>query len=308
MQESLDKTRRLLLKLMGGVGLAATTPLSMATPNPAAEPITKPIPVSGERLPVIGLGTSRVFNVFREGEALDRLREVVRILASMENSLLDTSPMYGEAERVAGDLVTQLGVRKRLFFATKVWTEGRQAGIEQMQDSLQLLDTKTIDLMQIHNLVDWQTQYETLLDWKERGIIRYLGITHYHASAHDDVIRVMNKVPLDFLQINYSLAEPESEQKVLPLARDKGIAVIANRPFARGALFRATKGRELPAWAAEIDCRTWAQFFLKFVVSHPAITCAIPATSKPEHMLDNQLAGTGKLPDAAMRERMRALI
>ena len=308
MHKPIDKKRRQLLTLLGGLGLASTTPILSSVQKPAAGPITKPIPVSGERLPVIGLGTSRVFNVYREGEALDNLREVLRILVSVENSMLDTSPMYGEAERVAGDLVAGLGVREHLFLATKVWTEGRQAGIEQMQDSLQLLKTRTIDLMQIHNLVDWQTQYATLRDWKERGIIRYLGITHYHASAHDEVIRVMDKVPLDFLQINYSLAEPEAEHKVLPLAQAKRIAVIANRPFARGALFRATKGRELPAWAAELDCRTWAQFFLKFVVSHPAITCTIPATSKPEHMLDNQTAGTGVLPDAAMRERMRSVI
>jgi diketogulonate reductase-like aldo/keto reductase len=308
MHKPFDPKRRRLLTLLGGLGLASTTSMLSAGQKPAASVITKPIPASGEKLPVIGLGTSRVFNVYREGETLDKLREVVGILASVDNSMLDTSPMYGEAERVAGDLVAGLGVRERLFFATKVWTEGRQAGIEQMQDSQQLLKTRTIDLMQIHNLVDWQTQYETLRDWKERGIIRYLGITHYHASAHDDVIRVMQKVPLDFLQINYSLAEPEAEQKVLPLARDKGIAVIANRPFARGALFRATKDRQLPAWATEIDCRSWAQFFLKFVVSHPAITCAIPATGKPKHMLDNQLAGTGKLPDAATRERMRTVI
>ena len=303
-----DPKRRQLLTLLGGIGLATASPLLSAVQKVKITPNTKPIPTSGERLPVIGLGTSRVFNVFREGEALDNLREVVRILGSVENSMLDTSPMYGEAERVAGELVSELGVRDRLFFATKVWTEGRQAGIEQMQDSLQLLETKTIDLMQIHNLVDWQTQYKTLRDWKEQGIIRYLGITHYHASAHDDVIRVMNKVPLDFLQINYSLAEPEAGHKVLPLAREKGIAVIANRPFARGALFRATKDRNLPDWAGEIQCQTWAQFFLKFVVSHPAITCTIPATSKPKHMLDNQLAGTGVLPDEATRERMRTVL
>ncbi|MGD8932282.1 MAG: aldo/keto reductase [Chromatiales bacterium] len=308
MHKPYDPKRRQLLKLIGGIGLAATTPLSLANQKHLPVPITKPIPVSGERLPVIGLGTSRVFNVSGNPATLTNLREVVQILASLENSMLDTSPMYGESERVAGELVSDLGVRNRLFFATKVWTEGRQAGIEQMQDSLQLLKTETIDLMQIHNLVDWQTQYETLREWKERGRIRYLGITHYHASAHEEVIRVMQKVPLDFLQINYSLAEPEAENRVLPLARDKGIAVIANRPFARGALFRATQGRELPDWAKEIDCRSWAQFFLKFVVSHPAITCTIPATSKPKHMLDNQTAGTGVLPDEAMRERMRAIL
>jgi diketogulonate reductase-like aldo/keto reductase len=304
MNKHFDRKRRQLLKIIGGAGLAATTPLLIASQK-SSEVITKPIPVSGERLPVIGLGTSRVFNVGKDAAELGKLREVVRIMASMENSMLDTSPMYGEAERVAGDLVEDLGVRRQLFFATKVWTDGKQAGIEQMQESLRLMQTQTIDLMQIHNLVDWKTHISTLRDWKVRGLIRYLGITHYNESAHDDVIRVMNQTPLDFLQINYSLAEPEAENRVLPLAREKGIAVIANRPFARGALFRATRGQSLPDWAEEIECKTWAQFFLKFVVSHPAITCAIPATSKPKHMLDNQLAGKGSQPDSRMRERMR---
>lgn len=307
MNKHFDRKRRQLLKIIGGAGLAASTPLLIASQK-SSEVITKPIPVSGEQLPVIGLGTSRVFNVGKDVAELGKLREVVRIMASVENSMLDTSPMYGEAERVAGDLVEDLGVRRQLFFATKVWTDGKQAGIEQMQESLRLMQTKTIDLMQIHNLVDWKTHISTLRDWKERGLIRYLGITHYNESAHDDVIRVMNQTSLDFLQINYSLAEPEAENRVLPLAREKGIAVIANRPFARGALFRATRGQSLPDWAEEIECKTWAQFFLKFVVSHPAITCAIPATSKPKHMLDNQLAGKGSLPDSRMRERMRKFI
>jgi diketogulonate reductase-like aldo/keto reductase len=307
MKKNFDRKRRLLLKLMGGAGLAAAPPLFGIAPN-TREVITKAIPASGERLFLIGLGTSRVFNVGYDAESLDKLREVVRILASVHNSMLDTSPMYGEAERVAGELTADLGVRDRLFFATKVWTNGRQAGIEQMQDSQDLLKTRTIDLMQIHNLVDWRTHIKTLRDWKERGIIRYLGITHYTESAHDDVIRVMQLTPLDFLQINYSLAEPDAEDRVLPLAQEKGIAVIANRPFARGALFRAVDGRSLPAWAEEIDCNSWAQLFLKFTVSHPAVTCAIPATSKPKHMLDNQQAGMGKLPDSAMREKIRAAL
>ncbi len=307
MNKPLDRKRRQLLKLMGGIGLAATTPLFSANLQ-TAETIRKAIPLSGEQIPVIGLGTSRVFNVGKDAAELGKLREVVQILASVGNSMVDTSPMYGEAERAVGELVEDLGMRRQLFFATKVWTEGRQAGIEQMQESLRLLRTQTIDLMQIHNLVDWQTHIKTLRDWKEQGIIRYLGVTHYHASAHDDVIRVMQQTPLDFLQINYSLAEPQAEDRVLPLAQDKGIAVIANRPFARGALFRATKGRGLPDWAKEIDCQSWAQLFLKFVVSHPAITCAIPATSKPGHMLDNQQAGKGRIPDSPMRERMHALI
>ncbi|MEN8179902.1 MAG: aldo/keto reductase [Pseudomonadota bacterium] len=307
MNKHFDQKRRRLLKIMGGAGLAAATPLFSANQKPT-ESITKPIPSSGERLPVIGLGTSRVFDVGRDVAELSKLREVVRILASVENSMLDTSPMYGEAERVSGDLVETLAVRKQLFFATKVWTDGREEGIKQMQESQRLLKSQIIDLMQIHNLVDWKTHIKTLRDWKEQGLIRHLGITHYNESAHDAVVQVMKQTPLDFLQINYSLAEPEAENRVLPVAQDKGIAVIANRPFARGALFRATQGRSLPDWAVEIDCTSWAQFFLKFIVSHPAITCAIPATSKAKHMLDNQAAGRGRLPDKKMRERMQRLI
>ncbi|MDJ0808035.1 MAG: aldo/keto reductase [Gammaproteobacteria bacterium] len=307
MQRPYDQQRRRLLKILGGLGLGITTPLSSDTLSAVAH-ITKAIPATDERLPIIGLGTSRVFNVGRDVADLSRLREVVRILASLENSMVDTSPMYGEAERVTGDLVENLAVRKRLFLATKVWTEGKQAGIKQMQESQRLLKSQTIDLMQIHNLVDWQTHIKTLRDWKAQGLIRYLGITHYTEGAHAAVIRVMRQTPLDFLQINYSLAETEAANQVLPLAREKGIAVIANRPFARGALFRAIRGRTLPAWTKEIDCESWAQFFLKFVVSHPAITCAIPGTSKANHMLDNQGAAKGRLPNPAMRERMLKLI
>lgn len=304
MNTSFDRKRRQLLKIMGGAGLAATTPILVAKQK-SVKTITKPIPSSAEQIPVIGLGTSRVFNVAKDAAELDKLREVTSILASVHNSMLDTSPMYGEAERVAGDLVEDLGVRKQLFFATKVWTTGKQAGIEQMRDSMRLMKTKNIDLMQIHNLVDWKTHIKTLRDWKAQGIIRYLGITHYTESAHDAVIQVMKQTPLDFLQINYSLAEPEAENRVLPLAQDRGIAVIANRPFARGALFQTTRGQPLPAWAEEIDCATWAQFFLKFVVSHPTVTCTIPGTSKARHMLDNQAAGRGLVPDSRMREKMR---
>jgi diketogulonate reductase-like aldo/keto reductase len=307
MNHQLDRNRRRLLKLMGSAGLALKAPWVTAGMTPSAFN-TKPIPSSGEQLPVIGLGTSRVFNVGEDADELPALREVIRILAMVDNSMVDSSPMYGEAERVTGELVEAMNVRDKLFFATKVWTRGREEGIVQMQDSLRLLRTRCIDLMQIHNLVDWQTHIKTLREWKERGSIRYLGITHYDESAHDEVIRVMRQTPLDFLQINYSIAEPEAAAKILPLAREKGIAVIANRPFARGGLFRASRGKALPAWAAEIDCTSWAQFFLKFVVSHPAVTCAIPATSKAKHMLDNQAAGLGRMPGAGMREAMQSLV
>ncbi len=307
MNKYLDRNRRQFLKIMGGAGLSAMAPL-LSAKQESSNTITKSIPVSGERLPVIGLGTSRVFNVENDAAELSNLREVIRILSSVENSMVDSSPMYGEAERVVGELVENLDVHRQLFFATKVWTRGRQAGIEQMQQSMRLMRTKTIDLMQIHNLVDWKTHITTLRDWKERRLIRYLGITHYNESAHDAVLQVMKHTPLDFLQINYSLAEPEAGNRILPLAQEKGIAIIANRPFARGALFHATKGKPLPAWAGEIDCATWAQLFLKFVISHPAITCTIPGTSKPKHMLDNQVAGKGLMPDNGMRKKMQAFV
>lgn len=304
MLKQTDLTRRRLLKLAGGLGLAGYLPW-LGAEDKLPNLLTKPIPSSGERLPVIGLGTSRVFNVGSDETERAALREVVDLLARVEKSMLDTSPMYGASEAVSGELIADLGVRDRLFIATKVWTEGREAGIAQMRESMRLLRAPTLDLMQIHNLVDWETHLHTLRDWKEQGIIRYIGITHYNEGAHAAVAEVMRRTPLDFVQINYSLAEPEAEKQILPLAEERGIAVIANRPFARGELFRAVKGQPLPVWAAEIGCASWAQFFLKFVVSHPAVTCAIPATGKAKHMLDNQGAGYGVLADAEQRRRMR---
>jgi diketogulonate reductase-like aldo/keto reductase len=294
--------RRDFLKLLAAAG--ATSALPGLLQAGEDDVIRKPIPSSGEKLPVVGLGTSRVFEVGpgryeREGPA-----EVLQTLAGIENSMMDTSPMYGSAETVVGDLAAALGVRDRLFFATKVWTDGREQGIAQMQQSMRRLRTDMLDLIQVHNLVDTQTHLKTLRAWKEQGRVRYLGITHYHAGAHDRLMRVMQREPLDFVQVNYSLVEPEAQQRLLPLAREKGIAIIANRPFARGQLFRKTKGKPLPPWAAELGIATWAQFFLKFVVSHPAVTVAIPGTSKRKHMLDNQQAGRGMLLDEQTRQRM----
>ena len=296
--------RRRILKFMLASGVLAQTPLALSQQNSKAL-IQKTIPSSGEKIPVIGLGTSRVFEVGTNPEARKGPAEVLKILADIQNSMMDTSPMYGSAETVVGDLSDQQKLRDQLFFATKVWTEGRQAGIAQMQESMRRLKTDHLDLMQIHNLVDWQTHIKTLRDWKEKGIIRYLGITHYNAGAHEAVMDIMRREPLDFLQINYSLFEPEAEQGVLPLAQDKNVAVIINRPFARGALFRRTKGKPLPGWAADFDCQSWAQLFLKYVVSHPAVTCTIPGTSKAKHMLDNQQAGYGRLPDAGERNKIQ---
>jgi diketogulonate reductase-like aldo/keto reductase len=222
--------------------------------------------------------------------------------------VVDSSPMYGAAESVAGDLAADLGIGDRLFLATKVWTSGRQAGLAQMEQSAKRLRTRRLDLMQIHNLVDWRTHLATLREWKAAGRIRYLGVTHYTASAYDDLERILRSEPLDFMQVNYSLGERTAERRILPLAQERGIAVLVNRPFAEGGLFGRVRGQALPDWAAEADCESWAQIFLKWILAHPAVTCVIPATSRPQHLADNMRAGAGRLPDAAMRERMGSLV
>src|SRR5438093_629609 len=218
--------------------------------------------------------------------------------------VVDSSPMYGAAESVAGDLIAELGVRERMFIATKVWTSGRDEGMRQMEESFRRLKVQKMDLMQVHNLVDVATHTKTLLEWKHRQRVRYIGITHYTSSAYAEVERWLKTKQYDFVQINYSLAERDAEKNILPLARDLGVAVRVNRPFAEGALFRRVKGKSLPPWTAELGIASWAQFFLKWIASHPAVTCAIPGTGKPEHMLDNLAAGRGRLPDAAQRRSM----
>ena len=298
------RNRREFLKMLAAAGAGVALPGLGRAEAAGSEQILKAIPATGEKLPVIGLGTSRVFEVGPGDFEREGPMRVLEALARVPDSMMDTSPMYGSAETVVGDLAARLGVRDRLFFATKVWIEGRERGIAQMQQSMQRLRTDRLDLIQVHNLVDTRTHLQTLRQWKQEGRVRYLGITHYHAGAHGSLMRVMQREPLDFVQVNYSLLEPEAQQRLLPLAREKGIAIIANRPFARGELFRVTRGKPLPPWAQELGIASWAQYFLKFVVSHPAVTVAIPGTSKVKHMLDNQQAGRGVLPDAAMRERM----
>ena len=254
-----------------------------------------------ESLPRIGLGTWQTFDVGAQRAARSELREVLRIFGQ---GVVDSSPMYGSSESVVGDLVAELGIRARLFVATKVWTSGREDGIRQMETSFRRLRVERMDLMQVHNLVDVATHTKTLQDWKQKGRIRYLGITHYTASAYAEVERWLKTGAYDFLQINYSLAEREAERRLLPLAKERNLAVIINRPFAEGALFRRTKGKPLPPWAAELGIASWAQYFLKWIVSHPAVTCAIPGTGKAEHMKDNLGGGHGPMPDAATRRRM----
>ena len=275
----------------------------VAAQEPAVSAMhTRPIPSSGEKLPVIGMGTWQTFDVADPAP----LEEVLKVFSELGGKLLDSSPMYGKSEQVAGDLLGKLGLRDKLFIATKVWTKGKAEGIAQMEASMKKLRAKPIDLMQVHNLVDVSTHLDTLRGWKKDGIVRYLGVTHYTASQHDAVAKLVASENLDFLQINYSLGEREAEDKLLPLAKDRGVAVIVNRPFAGGELFKKLREKPLPAWAKEIDCESWAQVMLKFVVSHPAITCAIPATSKVTHLRDNMKAGLGAMPDEAMRKRIAA--
>src|SRR5688572_8292999 len=277
---------------------------SFMTRAQGAQLAVKPIPSSQEALPVIGLGTWQTFDAGANAAARAPLREVLGSFARAGGRVVDSSPMYGSSESVVGDLAVDLGVRERLFLATKVWTRGREDGVLQMQQSFRRLRADRMDLMQVHNLVDVATHTKTLQEMRAAGQVRYIGITHYTSSAYAEVERWLKTRAYDFLQINYSLAEREAEQRLLPLAQDRKIAVIANRPFAEGALFRRTKGKSLPPWAAELGIASWAQFFLKWIVANPAVTCAIPGTGRPDHMADNLAAGRGALPDAAGRQRM----
>jgi diketogulonate reductase-like aldo/keto reductase len=270
--------------------------------------LMRAIPASDEKLPAIGLGTWQAFDVGDSPAAREPLEEVLRSFVKFGGKLIDSSPMYGRAESVIGDLTAKLGLRDSLFLATKVWTTGKAAGIESMERSAQRLKAKRIDLMQVHNLVDVETQLATLRDWKAQDRIRYLGITHYNSSAYAEVEKVLRREKLDFLQINYSLGESEAEDRILPLAQERGVAVIVNRPLGGGDLFGRVRSKALPEWAAEFDCKSWAQFFLKWIMAHPAVTCAIPATSNPRHLEDNMQAGYGRLPDANMRKRMAEII
>jgi diketogulonate reductase-like aldo/keto reductase len=269
-----------------------------------AAALERRIPKSGETLPAVGLGTWQVFDVAGDAQALGQARETLKVFVEGGGRMVDSSPMYGSAEQVTGQLAAELGARPRLFLATKVWTSGRQAGIRQMEESLRRLRVDRLDLMQVHNLVDVATHLATLKEWRTAGRIRYLGITHYHAGAHADLERLVGKGDVDFLQVNYSLAEPEADRRLLGAAAAAGVAVIVNRPFTEGTMFRRVKDRPLPAWAKEAGCASWAQFFLKWILAEPAVTCVIPGTRNPRHVADNLGALTGPLPDPALRRRM----
>ena len=258
---------------------------------------TRAIPSTGEPLPVIGLGTYQGFDVAPGSAAYAQLPEVLRTLFGAGGSVIDSSPMYGQAEATTGELLAASGSRSKAFLATKVWTRGHAEGLRQIEESLRLLRADPIDLMHVHNLLDWRTQLPTLRELKAAGRIRYIGITHYSTSAYGELAAVMRAERLDFLQINYSLDERDAERKILPLAAERGMAVLINRPFGGGGLLRRLRDRPLPGWAAEIGAATWAQLLLKFVLSQPAVTCAIPGTGRPEHMADNARGGIGPIPE-----------
>ncbi len=263
--------------------------------------IVRKIPSSGEELPVIGLGTSRTFEVGESPAARAPLREVLEAFFASGARLIDTSPMYGTAEAVLGELMTPQ-MHRRAFLATKVWTRGERSGVEQMTHSAQLLKRAPLDLIQVHNLLDLDTQLRTLRAWKEAGRVRYVGITHYTVGAHAELAAVLSRERLDFVQLNYSPVTRAAEARLLPLAAERGVAVLVNRPFEDGALFASVRGKPLPSWAGEIDAASWGQLALKFIASHPAVTCMIPATAKRAHLEDNLAGARGRLPAARQRE------
>jgi len=304
-------TRRDAARLIGGTTASLLLPISASRAQLASKSLTvltRAIPSSGEKLPVIGLGTWRTFDVDLTADNRKQLAEVLSLFVKLGGGVIDSSPMYGRSEQVIGELATQLGLHQQLFLATKVWTRGKQAGIESMERSLARLQTKRIDLMQVHNLVDVATHLATLREWKAQDRIRYIGVTHYEASAFPEVEKILRSEKLDFLQINYSIMEREAERRLLPLAEERGVAVLVNRPFGGGNLFGRVRAKLLPDWTEEFDCRSWAQFFLKWIIAHPAVTCAIPATDNLRHLQDNMEAGSGRLPTAKRRQQMLELV
>jgi diketogulonate reductase-like aldo/keto reductase len=296
-----------MIKRTLGAGAAlAVAPLASSGAPAPDEIRTRPIPSSGEPLPCVGLGTWQQFDVGPDAtEERTALKEVLRRLVSLGGSVVDSSPMYGRAEQVVGALSAEVGLTGDLFGATKVWTQGRADGVRQMKRSMDRMNQQPMDLMQVHNLVDWQTHLDTLQSWKQEGKIRYVGVTHYTLGAFDDLASIIQNRDIDFVQLPYSIATTQAEERLLPLAAANDVGVIVNGPFEGGALFGHVEGKPLPDWADSFDCESWAQFFLKYLLGHKAVTCVIPGTSDPEHLRDNVRAGYGRLPDDDTRERMR---
>ena len=300
--------RQFIEKGMGlGIGLASAVAAGFMFPssvNAALPSIRKAIPKTGEMLPVIGMGTSRTFDASGDAELLTRLTRVTQTFFDLGGGMIDSSPMYGSSQKVLGQLLPKVNGKKNLFAATKVWIEGKEEGIEQMEASREQWGIKHFDLMQIHNLLDWESHFETLQQMKEDGKIRYIGITTSHGRYHSQLSGILEKHNFDFVQLTYNIANRDVESPLLSMAQDKGIAVIVNRPYQRGDLFRHVKGKPLPVWAGDFNCTSWGQYFLKYAVSHPAVTCAIPATTKVKHMKDNMQAARGLLPTPKQRIQM----
>jgi aryl-alcohol dehydrogenase-like predicted oxidoreductase len=303
-------SRRQAAKLIGATLAGGLLPIGTARIYAAGESsrrIIRSIPSSGEKLPVIGLGSALTFDVRSRSPEAKAVGEVLALFVKHGGKLIDTSPAYGNAESLIGELAYESHLRDSLFLATKVWTRSQPEGIAQMERSLQRFRTRTIDLMQVHNLADVDREMTSLREWKAKGRIRYTGITHSEDRGHGEVERVMRLQKPDFVQINYSLVDRAAAQRILPLAQELGMGVIINRPFGGGGIFQVISAKPLPKWAAEFDCHSWAQFLLKWIVAHPAVTCVIPATNSPQHLEDNMAAGVGRLPDAKTRARMASL-
>ena len=300
-------SRRSALATLGAVAATSLVGSRLALSAPAGT-LTKAIPATGEQVPVIGMGSWITFNVGDDTALRDDRVEVLRTFFKRGGAVVDSSPMYGSSEEVIGYCLKRLNHPPSLFAATKVWTPLRWLGVRQMKASEALWGTERFDLLQIHNLLDWETHLETLLEWKAQGRVRYIGVTTSHGSRHDELEKIMAAQPIDFVQFTYNVIDRAAERRLLPLAAERGLAVIVNRPFRRGALFDSIGSHPLPSWAGEIDCANWAQVFLTFIVSHPTVTCAIPATSRVDHMVENMGAATGRLPDAEMRAHMIATI
>jgi diketogulonate reductase-like aldo/keto reductase len=302
--QPLSLTRRDFVASAGALGALALSGVSASAQTTNENTLRRAIPNTGEQIPAIGMGTWITFNVGGDTALRAKRLEVMQRFFARGGALIDSSPMYGSSEEVVGWCLGKMGATPPLFAATKVWTMFQRWGVSQMQTSEKLWGGRRFDLMQIHNMLDWENHLETLKTWKAEGRVRYIGITTSHGRRHGDLAKALAKEPFDFVQFTYNIADREVEERLLPLAAERKIAVIINRPFQGGSLFDAVKGKPLPAWASEFGAQNWAQFFLKFVVSHPAVTCAIPATSQVAHMEENMGALTGRLPDAAMRERM----
>jgi diketogulonate reductase-like aldo/keto reductase len=303
MFETLPLTRRRALQLLSSVSALSLSPIALGA-APATDILKKTIPSTGEAVAAIGMGTWITFNVGNDVEARDARTQVLRAFFENGGRVIDSSPMYGSSEEVVGYGLEKLGFPKALFSATKVWTSGKADGQDQIQTSHKLWRIKKFELLQIHNLVDWETHIETLQAMKEAGKVRYIGVTTSHGRRHGELEQIMTTQPIDFVQLTYNIDDRAVESRLLPLAKERGLAVIANRPFQRGGLFRRVGKAPLPDWATEAHCANWPEFFLKFIVSHPALTCAIPATTKVAHMKQNMAVLTGSLPDADMRKKM----